>query len=134
MPGPLFGLGQANPILTHVYEGMKVYDGAGDKVGTVEYVYPGDLTQAADEYDQGDEPSSILRGHETSLIEEFARDVALGKRVPNPCREQLLRYGFLRINSTGLFAADRYATPDQIAGVSDDQVTLRVRRDELLKA
>jgi hypothetical protein len=134
MPGPRFEFGQANQILTQVYEGMKVFDEAGDKIGTVEYVYLGDLAEAADEYDQGDESPSIFGDHESSLIEEFARDVALGEQVRNPWREQLLRHGFLRINRTGLFAADRYATPDQIASVSDDHVTLRVRRGELFKA
>jgi hypothetical protein len=42
-----------------------------------------------------------------------------------PSRQHLLRHGFIRIDSTGLFAADRYVTPDQIADVSVDHVTLR---------
>jgi hypothetical protein len=39
----------------------------------------------------------------------------------------------MRIDSAGLFAADRYVMPEQIAGVSSDRVTLRVTRDELIK-
>jgi hypothetical protein len=134
MPGPRFGLAQANQVLTQVYEGMKVYDKAGNEIGTVEYVYLGDLTEAADEYDQGEATLFVLGDHESSLIEEFARDVALSKRVPDTWRARLLRRGFLRINSIGLFAADRYAMPEQIASVSDDHVSLRVSCDELLKS
>jgi hypothetical protein len=54
--------------------------------------------------------------------------------VPETLRERLLRQGFLRIDSTGLFAADRYVMPDQIADVSEGRITLRVTHDELIKS
>jgi hypothetical protein len=54
--------------------------------------------------------------------------------VPETLRERLLRQGFLRIDSTSLFAADRYVMPDQIVDVSEGRVTLRVTRDELIKS
>jgi hypothetical protein len=44
-----------------------------------------------------------------------------------------LRHGFIRINTSGLFAADRYAMPDQIASVADDRITLHVMREDLMK-
>ncbi len=43
------------------------------------------------------------------------------------------RHGFIRIDTAGAFAADRYATADQIAAVDDSDVRLNVQRDDLLK-
>jgi hypothetical protein len=133
MTKQLYDAGQANPLLNQIYEGMRVYDRTAEKIGTVEYVYLGDLTEADDEQGHRLWTPSVFGSHERSLIEEFARDVALTDALPDPLREQLLRHGFIRINSTGLFTADRYAKPEHIANVSDDSVTLRVTRDELIK-
>ena len=44
-----------------------------------------------------------------------------------------MQQGFIRIDSAGLFAADRYVTPDQIVSVSGDALTLNVSQDELMK-
>jgi hypothetical protein len=63
-----------------------------------------------------------------------ARAIFPSDQVPETLRERLLRQGFLRIDSTGLFAADRYVMPDQIADVSEGRITLRVTRDELIKS
>ena len=109
-----------------------MYDRTSGKIGTVEYVYLGELTEADDEHSQRPAIPSALGSAERSLIEDFARDIALTDHVPDPLREQLLRHGFIRINSAGLFTADRYAKPEQIARVSDDGVLLRVTRDELI--
>jgi hypothetical protein len=134
MAEPRFEAERVNPILTQVYEGMKVYDRMGDKIGTVEYVYLGELTEADEEYEQGPDSRSVFDGSEGSLIEDFARAIALTQQVSDTWRERLLCYGFIRINRTGLFAADRYATPEQIANVADGRVLLCVSRNELLKA
>jgi hypothetical protein len=133
MPEPRFTSAQADLILTRVYEGMKVYDEIGEKIGTVEYVYPGDLTEAADEHGPALATPSSFEDHQNSLIEDFARDVALSEQVPDPWRERLLHHGFLRINSTGLFTADCYVMPEQIASVSDDHVRLHISRREVIK-
>jgi hypothetical protein len=129
----LFDSGQGNPLLRQIYEGMRVYDRTAGKIGTVEYVYLGELPEADDEHAQRPTTPSTLGSHDRSLIEDFARDIALTQHVPEPLREQLLRHGFIRINSAGLFTADRYAKPEQIASVSGNGVTLRVTRDELIK-
>jgi len=63
-----------------------------------------------------------------------ARAISPRDQVPETLRQRLLRHGFLRIDSTGLFAADRYVMPAQIADVSEDHVTLQVTRDELIKS
>jgi hypothetical protein len=108
-----FELEQVDPILQQIYEGVAVHDRTGRRIGTVEYVYLGEVAG--------------------SLIEEFAKAVLLTERVPDIWRERLLSYGFIRINRFGLFTADRYALPSQIAGVVDDRVLLNVDLDELLK-
>jgi hypothetical protein len=125
--------GQDSRILTQVYEGMDVYDRTGDKIGTVEYIYLGAVSEEADRYGAGPATASEGGPRESSLIEDFAKVFRAEDRVPEPIRERLRRHGFMRIDSAGLFAADRYVMPEQIAGVSGDRVTLRVTRDELIK-
>lgn len=134
MPAPQFESEQVNPILLQVYEGMIVHDQTGDKIGTVEYVYLGEVAEVPEDFRWGEQTSSTLNSKEGSLIEEFANAILLTERVSDIWRERLLSYGFIRINSTGLFAVDRYAMPSQIATVVDDHVMLCVNRNELIKA
>jgi hypothetical protein len=134
MAEPLFESGQVSRILLQVYEGMPVRDQIGDKIGTVGYVYLGELIEADEEFGQGQLTSSTPDGSEVSLIEDFARAIVLTERVSDPVRERLLCHGFIRISSTGLFTGDRYVMPAQIASVADDGVMLCVSRDKLIKA
>lgn len=39
----------------------------------------------------------------------------------------------MRIDAHGIFAADRYVTPEQIDSVSGDGLLLNVTKDELVK-
>jgi hypothetical protein len=128
-----FEEGQGNQILTQVYEGMDVYDRTGDKIGTVESVYLGAVSEHADLHGAGPATASAQGSRESSVIEDFAKAFVAEDPVPEPLRERLRRHGFVKIDSSGLFAADRYVTPDQIAEVSGDRITLRVTRDELIK-
>jgi hypothetical protein len=120
-------------ILTQIYEGMTVYDRSGDKIGTVEYVYLGAVNEEADKRGGGPGTASSPGEPESSLIEDFAKAILPTDQVPEPLRQRLIRQGFIRIDSTGLFSADRYVMPDQIADVSKDRISLRVSRDELIK-
>ena len=54
--------------------------------------------------------------------------------MPEAVQKRLLHDGFIRMDADGLFAADRYVLPDQIAGVSGDKVMLKVSKDQLQKA
>jgi hypothetical protein len=112
---------------------MTVYDRTGDKIGTVEHVSLGAVSEEADKRGGGPGTASSPGESESSLIGDFARAIFPADEVPEPLRQRLLRHGFMRIDSTGLFAADRYVMPDQIADVSEDRVMLRVTRDELIK-
>ena len=134
MSQPPFEPPSGNRLLTQIYEGMTVYDRAGEKIGTVEHVYLGEVSNELDQHGGG--PGTVPspdRG-ESSLIEDVATAIFPSDHVPETLRQRLLRHGFLRIDSTGLIAADRYVMPDQIADVSEDRVTLRVTRDELIKS
>jgi hypothetical protein len=53
---------------------------------------------------------------------------------PDDAQSKLARTGFIQIDSAGLFAADRYATPDQIAAIEAGAVRLRVPAGQLLTA
>lgn len=57
-----------------------------------------------------------------------------GDDQPEGAQSKLARTGFVQIDSAGLFAADRYATPDQIAAVEAGAVRLRVPAGQLLAA
>ena len=124
---------QGSPLLTQIYEGMAVYDSGGDYIGEVEHVYLGAVSEEADRRGGGPETAPSPESAESSLIGDLARAIFPADRVPTPLRQRLLRLGFIRIDSAGIFAADRYVTPDQIADVSEGRVTLRVARDELIK-
>ena len=134
MLGPRFESEQVDPVLLQIYEGMAVHDQTGKKIGTVEYVYLGEVAESSEEYNSHEQTTSALTSSGGSLIEEFANAIILTERVPDIWRKWLLSYGFIRINGSGLFTADRYALPSQIAGVVDDRVLLCVDRDELIKA
>lgn len=134
MLGPHFESEQVDPSLLRIYEGMAVHDRIGRRIGTVEYVYLGEVAESPEDSGYPDRSASTRTSPETSLLEEFATAILLTEHVSDIWRERLLSYGFIRIKSSGLFNADRYALPSQIAGVADERVLLYVDRDELLRA
>jgi hypothetical protein len=124
---------ESTTLLAQVHEGMTVYDRDGAKLGTVEDIYIGDLTETADERGQGPATASPSGPMDHSLVADFMQAVSPQEPMPEPIRQRLLRHGFIRIDCSGLFASDRYAMPDQIAKVSEDSVVLHVAREELVK-
>ena len=134
MPGAEFESEQVDPILVQIDEGMAVYDQTGHMIGTVAYVYLGEVAESPEPGAYNGRIPSVLTSSEESLIEEFAKAILLTEQMADSWREQLLSYGFIRINSSGLFGSDRYALPSQIAGVAEDCVLLCADRDELLEA
>jgi hypothetical protein len=133
MLGPQFESEQVDPLLLQIYEGMAVHDQTGAKIGTVEYVYLGEVADSPEECGYPKQTPSAPTSSEVSLIEEFAKAFLLTERVSDISRERLLSYGFIRIKSSGFFTSDRYALPSQIAGVADHRVLLYVDRDELIR-
>ena len=70
---------------------------------------------------------------EESLIDNLADAFTADDPLPEAVRGRLMREGFIRIDSSGLFASDRFALPDQIISVSDDCVRLSVMADKLIE-
>jgi hypothetical protein len=114
--------------LTLIREGMAVYDHSGEKIGTVEQVHFG----AEGDHGRGAATPSTAGDRNDTLMDAL-RDAFTVDRIPQTLQARLLQQGFVRIDAAGLFASDRYVTPDQIAEVLDDRVVLRAARDELIK-
>lgn len=129
--------GSQGSLLGQVQEGMDVYDCDDHKVGTVKRVYMGGGNDPVDVQRQRREagvadpadtaPTATVFG---DLVDAFT---AGGDHLPDELRQKLEREGFVEIDTAGLFAADRYATPDQIARVDEDRVVLSTSREGLLK-
>jgi hypothetical protein len=132
MAEELFEAEQGSRILAKIDEGMTVYDRTGNNIGTVEYVYLGAVSEEAHKRGEGPASPSAPGRAGSSLIDDFTKAIIPSDQVPEALRERLLRHGFIRIDSTGLFAADRYVLPGQIARVSGNRITLCVTRDELI--
>ena len=117
-------------FLAQVHEGMKVYDRMHNEIGTVDYVQMSDDNPATEEVEAA--TPGNLRERDDSLIDNIA-EAFKPDELPEEVRKRLLQQGFIRIDSAGLFAADRYVAADQIMSVAGDELTLKVSKDELIK-
>jgi hypothetical protein len=117
--------------LRHIEEGMKVFDRERHEIGKVEYVQFGDDDPETPEVESA-APSTLDRRDRT-LVDDIAMAFTAGDDLPEELRLKLLEQGFVRIDANGLFAADRYVTPEQIDSVSGDGLVLNVTKDELIK-
>jgi hypothetical protein len=116
--------------LRSIAEGMKVFDRERHEIGKVEYVQFGDDNPATPEVEAA--APNTLDNRDRSVVDAIA-DVFGDDDLPEEIRQRLLLQGFVRIDANGLFAADRYVTPEQIASVSADGLMLNVTKDELVK-
>lgn len=121
---------QTPSTLRFVEEGMKVFDREHHEIGKVEYVQFGEDDPETPEVEAAG--NSDLRERDDSLIDNFAKAFSVDE-LPEELRERLINQGFVRIDANGLFAADRYITPQQIDSVSGDGLMLNVTKDELIK-
>lgn len=112
-----------------IKEGMAVLDHDKNKIGTVKHVQFGD----EDLGDPGAETATTAgqgSQRDDSLIENIAEALAPASGIPESVRKHMLRYGYIRIDTPPL-QSDRYAAFDQIAGIEDDQVVLKVSDEAL---
>jgi hypothetical protein len=110
--------------LGRVREGMPVYDRENARIGTVRTVY------------LGSEPGSVTADQPAVSPHSFVDDLAQAlapAALPDAIRARLLREGFIRIDTSGIFAADRYALATEIRSVSEAGVMLDATRDELVR-
>ena len=124
---------QRGSILNWIREGMDVYSYDDERIGEVEWVSFGSVGEEDAATGAGAVTADDLRMRQRNFVDDIADVFSDDNDMPDEFRERLMRLGFIRINATGLFARDRYATPDQIAAVDDDRVTLHATRDTLIK-
>jgi hypothetical protein len=98
--------------------GMRVVDSAGEEVGTVEDVRPGDVP------DDSEAPED--RGGLDGLLGAVRDAVTTGDGIPAADRERLRRSGYLRIEGAGFLTGSRYAALDDVASADGDVVRLAV--------
>jgi hypothetical protein len=114
-----------------IHIGMTVYDSAHHAIGKVEDfkfsenednpdVQPADI----DGTDRKNGRESIL----TAIAEAFGAE-----EIPEPLRDRLLREGYIRLDTKGLLAKDRFILPSQIASTVGDEIMLNVDKDQLVK-
>ena len=121
---------QTAATLRNIEEGMKVFDRERHEIGKVEYVQFGDDDPETAEVEAA-APNTL--DERTPTLVDVVADAFGDDDLPEEIRERLLQQGFVRIDANGLFAADRYVTPEQIASVTGDGLMLNVSKDELVK-
>lgn len=132
MEPPVFDESTSNTILNQIHKDMSVCDSTGEEIGKVREVFLGAVSEEAHERGRGPATVSESGGRDKSLV-DYVAEIFADDPLPEVVRERLLRHGFIRIDTSGLFASDRFALPDQIESVSDDCVRLRLMKDELIK-
>ena len=118
-------------VLRSVHEGMKVIDSSRREIGRVDWVQYG-----SDAPETPDVEAQSTEGMKEPLADTLVDNLVDAFRVddlPEEIRQRLLMQGFVRIDAAGIFAADRYVLPEQIAGVADDELMLNVEKSELVK-
>jgi hypothetical protein len=114
-----------------IHNGMRVLDADRKEIGKIDdfkfsenedqpEVTPADLDRA----DRDEDDDSLVR----DVARAFAPD-----DLPEALRDRLLCEGYARLDTKGLFAADRYILPDQIISSTGDELLLNVRKDDLMK-
>jgi hypothetical protein len=124
-----------NNPLTHVREGMEVYDHEDNYIGSVEEVFFG-ANADFDDTRGVDAPTVINETGDrrpANFVEALANAFSDDDEVPDELAERLLQQGYLKLDTAGLFASDRYVMPDQIRAVQEEKVYLLVRKDDLVK-
>jgi hypothetical protein len=127
LKSPVLGDSGSMGLIELVREGMRVVDAAGEELGKVELVRMGDPAAATI-----DTPPPQREGFLSDIAEAFGGEGE--PDLPEPLRSQMLRTGFVKIDGKGWIDTDRYVSPEYIAGVNEDTVTLSIAREEILPA
>lgn len=116
---------------TTIHVGMDVYDRTHAHIGTVDDLkFPENITAPAVDPALADRQNGR---EELGLVDALRRSFGTDP-IPDVLRERLEIDGYVRLDADGLFAADRFITPDQIALVAGDELILNVNKHELIKA
>lgn len=109
--------------------GMRVFDSEMDDIGKVDgFKYPENATAP------GVEPATPgVVSREDAVLVDAVADAFGREDVPEPLRSQLLRDGYVHLDTKGLFASGRYILPEQIARMTPEGIQLNVTKDALIK-
>jgi len=117
-------------IPVEVHEGMPVFDRSKHRIGRVaSFRFSENATAPAVEPAELEATDRVVPD---SLMGEIAQAFA-ADGVPEEVHERLIRDGYVKLDTSGLFAADRYVLPGQIASASKDALFLSVDLDDLMK-
>ncbi len=128
-----FAKDEGSNILALVQERMDVLDAKGDRIGRVRNLYMGAGSEESLERGTGPATAAVPPDTGHTILDDFARALGGDVDMPETLRNRLLREGYIQIDTTGLFAKDYYALPEQIEVVSGDKVHLKVTRDKLIR-
>jgi hypothetical protein len=124
-------------IFSQIREGMQVYDREDNEVGKVADIRFGEASEA--DLQQGLGPASADQP-ETGRREPFLGYLSRGlagtpedEAEAEHIRARMLRSGYIRIDTKGLFTSDRYALSEQIDSVEGERVRLNVHYDDLAR-
>ena len=114
-----------------IHKGMTVYDSMRHKIGKVD-----DFKFSENQTDPDVIPTDVdgtdkRRGRESilgSIAEAFGKE-----ELPQPLRDRLLTEGYIRLDTEGMLAKDRFILPEQIASAAGDEIMLNVAKDDLIK-
>ena len=114
-----------------IHKGMTVYDSMQKAIGKVD-----DFKFSENEDDPNVMPADVdgtdRRNARETVLESIAE--AFGKEeLPAVLRDRLLTEGYIRLDTKGLLAKDRFILPDQIASAVGDEVRLNVAKEDLIK-
>lgn len=120
-------------VLSQIHKGMPIEDVDGVKIGSVEEVFLGNLGDDLIESKgaTADTPGLDLNGPD-NWVEGLASSL-IDKELPEELAERLAHEGYILMDAAGIFTANRFVLPEQIAGVYDGTVRLRSKRDGLIK-
>jgi hypothetical protein len=119
-------------VLASVFKGMEVFDADGKKVGTVDFVYMGSVHGRGEGTGAATEPTPPTTP-ETGLVGNIARTVDPAEDLPDELKSRLLSEGYVRVDNSRLFSADRFVLPGQINSVDGNRVLLNARYPDLPK-
>lgn len=125
--------GSSPSIINQIQIGFRVIDSNGDDIGTVRELKDADAN--AEITALTEEQASInTDAREPGLLGAFTANdgVDLEPRVEQPMHDELLRIGYIRIDTKGWFSHDRYASSKEIASVEGETVHLNVPKDQLV--
>src|SRR5690349_5297951 len=103
-------------LLNYIREGMLVLDAMGKPIGLV----------TAIQFSEDENVDPITEYPKQDLF-----NLPNDEQIVDELEAHLLHSGYVRIDG-GLFVSDRFATPDQIALVTNDRIELNIRENELI--